>query len=53
MREFMSKKRDISTVTDQELAAIDRYLNWRPREVIGFRFPSEVYYQNTSVLLEG
>lgn len=53
IREFVSNQRDMSTVTDQELVAIDRYLNWRPREIIGFRFPSEVYYQNVSVLLGG
>lgn len=52
IREFVSKKRDIGTVTDQELVAIDRYLNWRPREVIGFQFPGELYYQH-GVLLEG
>jgi IS30 family transposase len=54
IRCFVHKKRDISTVTEKELYDIHSFLNDRPREIIGFQFPSMLYYQLTeSVLLEG
>jgi IS30 family transposase len=53
IRCFVSKRRDISTVTEEEINEILSFLNDRPREVIGFRTPSEYYYKLTSVLLEG
>jgi len=53
IRCFIHKKRDIGTVTDEELQTIDSFINHRPRKVIGFRSPFEVYYQNKSVLFEG
>ncbi len=52
IRCFVPKRRDISTVTQEELNEIHSFLNDRPREVIGFRTASE-YYLLTSVLLEG
>lgn len=45
IRCFVGKKRDISTVTEKELCDIHSFLNDRPREVIGFQFPSVLYYQ--------
>ena len=45
IRCFVGKKRDIGTVTEKELCEIHSFLNDRPREVIGFQFPSVVYYQ--------
>ena len=45
IRCFVGKKRDISTVTLKELHEIHSFLNDRPREVIGFQFPSVLYYQ--------
>lgn len=53
IRCFVAKKRDIGTVTEEELLQIHSFLNDRPREVTGFRFPSELYYKLTSVLIEG
>ena len=54
IRCFVGKRRDISTVTEKELLEIHSFLNDRPREVIGFQFPSVLYYQLTrSVLIEG
>jgi transposase, IS30 family len=54
IRCFVPKRRDIASVTQEELDAIHAFLNDRPRECIGFRSPSE-YYQSftTTVLLEG
>ncbi len=53
IRCFVPKRRDISTVTEEELQEIHSFLNDRPREIIGFQIPSEYYLLLTSVLLEG
>ena len=53
IRCFVPKRRDIGTVTQEELNEIHSFLNDRPREVIGFRSPTSYYYQLTSVLLQG
>jgi IS30 family transposase len=54
IRCFVPKRRDIESVTQEELNEIHVFLNDRPRECIGFRSPRE-YYENltASVLLEG
>ncbi len=54
IRCFVPKRRDIGTVTQEEIDEILSFLNDRPREVIGFQTPVEYYYKVTeSVLLEG
>lgn len=54
IRCFVPKRRDISTVTQEELDEIHSFLNDRPREVLGFRTASSYYSLTTSsVLLEG
>lgn len=53
IRCFVPKRRDISTVTQEELNEIHSFLNDRPRESIGFRLPSSYYLEMSSVLLEG
>jgi len=52
IRCFVPKRRDIASVTKEDLDEIHAFLNDRPRECIGFRSPSE-YYESESVLLEG
>lgn len=52
IRCFVPKRRDIGTVTQEELNEIHSFLNDRPRESIGFRTASS-YYLEMSVLLEG
>jgi len=52
IRCFVPKRRDIASVTKEDLDEIHAFLNDRPRECIGFRIPSEYYYEQ-SVLLEG
>ena len=53
IRCFVPKRRDIASVTEEELREVHAYLNDRPRECVGFQFPS-VYYSNIQgVLLEG
>jgi len=54
IRCFVLKRRDIESVTKEEMDDILAFLNDRPRECIGFRLPSEYYSSLTaSVLLEG
>lgn len=53
IRCFVPKRRDISTVTQEEIEEILSFLNDRPRECIGFRSPLEYYSSITSVLLRG
>lgn len=52
IRCFVSKKRDIASVTRKELYDIHSFLNNRPRKIIGFRLPS-VYHRAIRVLLRG
>ena len=53
IRCFIPKRRDIESVTEEDLNEIHAFLNDRPREVIGFRMPSSYYSNISSVLLEG
>lgn len=53
IRCFVPKRRDIASVTQEDLAEIHRFLNDRPRECLGFKIPSVYYYELTGVLLEG
>ena len=53
IRCFVPKRRDISTVSEEELNEIHSFLNDRPRECIGFRTASEYYSNISSVLLRG
>lgn len=52
IRCFVPKRRDIASVTQDDLDEIHAFLNDRPRECLNFRIPSEYYYEQT-VLLEG
>ena len=52
IRCFVPKRRDIASVTQEDLDEIHRFLNDRPRECLNFRIPS-VYYYEITVLLEG
>ena len=51
VRCFVPKRRDISTVSEEELNEIHSFLNDRPREVIGFRTAMSYYSNISSVLL--
>jgi len=54
IRCFVPKRRDIASVTEEEIDEILSFLNDRPRECIGFKSPREYYSSLTaSVLLEG
>lgn len=45
IRVFVPKRRDMSTVTQDEIEEILSYLNNRPRECIGFRTPMSYYLE--------
>jgi IS30 family transposase len=47
IRCFVPKRRDIGSVTEEEMKEILSFLNDRPREVIGFRVPSLYNYNLT------
>jgi IS30 family transposase len=53
IRCFVPKRRDIASVTEEELAACHAFLNDRPRECLGFASPMEYYPDIQTVLLEG
>jgi IS30 family transposase len=54
IRCFVPKRRDIASVTQEELDQIHAFLNDRPRACIGFRSPREYYqFLTSTVLLEG
>ena len=46
LRQYIPKKRPLSTVTDKELRMIQDQLNNRPRKRLGFKTPSEVFMQS-------
>ena len=52
IRCFVPKRRDIASVTQDDLNEIHAFLNDRPRECLGFKIPSVYHYEQT-VLLEG
>lgn len=53
IRCFVPKRRDIESVTEEEMQEILSFLNDRPRECLEFRTASEYYSRVTTVLLEG
>lgn len=53
IRCFVPKRRDIMSVSDEEIKEILSFINDRPRKVIGYKMPSVYNYEMSSVLLEG
>lgn len=43
LRQYFPRQRDFDTITDVELQAVEDRLNDRPRKVLGFRTPREVF----------
>ena len=46
LRQYVPKKRAMSTVTDEEIRMIQKRLNNRPRKRLGFKTPAEVFHQS-------
>lgn len=53
IRCFVPKRRDIASVTEEEMREVHAFLNDRPRECLGFVSSREYYSTIQSVLLEG
>jgi IS30 family transposase len=46
IRCFVPKRRDLTTVSDDELRSIEHFLNETPRQILGYRTASEVLLAN-------
>ena len=46
IRQYLPKKRDLSTVSPQEIDMIMDRLNNRPRKRLGFKIPNQVFLQS-------
>lgn len=44
LRQYFPRKRNLAHVDDEEIAHIERRLNYRPRKCLGFRTPHEVLF---------
>ena len=53
VREFLPKGMDLSQVSHQQLTHIEQLLNHRPRKILDFRSPHEVFSALTSNLIAG
>lgn len=46
LRQYIPKKRALSTVTEEELKMIEDQLNHRPRKRLGFKTPYQVFHES-------
>ena len=46
VRQYIPKKRPLSTVTEEELKMIEKKLNSRPRKRLGFKTPYQVFHDS-------
>ncbi|MGH8030884.1 MAG: IS30 family transposase, partial [Luteimonas sp.] len=52
LRQCFPRQRDVSTITAQELQAVEDQLNDRPRKRLGYLTPSEVFFNDDHVALQ-
>ena len=45
IRQYLPKGMDLSSITQEQLSLIERKLNTRPRRILGFRTPQEVFVE--------
>ena len=50
LRQYVPKKRAMSTVSDEEIRMIQNRLNNRPRKRLGFKTPAEVFHQSLKLV---
>ena len=50
LRQYFSKKADLSAYTGAELTAVARQLNNRPRQTLGWRTPAEVFCRTVALI---
>ena len=48
LRQYVPKKRQMASITNEEIKMIENRLNNRPRKRLGFRTPAEVFHQSLS-----
>jgi IS30 family transposase len=48
LRQFIPKKTDFKTISHKDLITFQNLLNNRPRKVLGYKTPAEVFYENSS-----
>jgi transposase, IS30 family len=46
VRQYIAKKRKLSSVTDEEVSNIEALLNSRPRKRLGYKTPEALFYQS-------
>jgi len=51
VRQYFPKGSDFTTVTQHEVQAVAHRLNHRPRKVLGYRTPCEVFHDKQNVAL--
>lgn len=52
LRQFFPRERDFSTISAQELQAVEDQLNDRPRKRLGYLTPGEVFFNHDHVALQ-
>ena len=52
LRQYFPKGTDLGRYTADELAAVAKVLNNRPRKILGWKTPAEVYQEHQSAHVE-
>lgn len=50
VRQYLPKSKNLNEVTDEQLAIIEERLNHRPRKVLGYKTPYEVFYKKPDLV---
>lgn len=53
LRRYFSKGTDFETVSDKEIQRVVNYINNRPRKILGYRTPKEVFDEEISLMSVG
>ena len=51
IRQYFSKNRNFSTITDEEVNLVMDKLNNRPRKSLGFKTPNQIFFNHNRVAL--
>ena len=49
VRQYFPKKTDFATITHEQVAEVERRLNNRPRKILNFSTPTEVFLELTGI----
>jgi len=53
VRQYVSKRSKIESLSDDLPTALEETLNFRPRKVLGFRTPHEIFFEEEVCLFTG